>query len=223
MSEPTTCGKGSPFPLYPDSIAVMPLLYFPAASYYAIAACHGRVVVDCGIPYDKRRKETHRCDIADTRGILSLTVPIVKPDFNSRPTWSDAGISTHGQWWDKHLTALESAYGRTPYFEFYIDRLKPFFSHDTADRYRNIAALDKAINSEVCGILGLPAPEYLDGPVETDATADLRKAGFTATNQPPYYQIRQSTLGFIPNLSILDLIFNLGPESPLYLKRMSQQ
>lgn len=207
----------SPFPLSPGSNALMPLLYFPPALYYAEVARHGNLMIDCAVPYDKRRKDTHRCDIADTRGVLSLTVPVVKPDFNSRPTWNEVGISTHGQWWDKHLTALESAYGRTPYFEFYIDRLKPFFSHDTADRYGNIAALDKAVNAEICDILGLKAPTYTFGSTDCENTIDLRKENFIADNQPQYYQIRQSSLGFIPNLSILDLIFNLGPESPLYL------
>lgn len=213
----------SPFPLLPDSKAIMPLLYFPKAMFYAVVARHGEVVIDCGISYDKRRKETHRCDIADTRGVLSLTVPVVRPDFSSRPTWNDVGISTHGQWWDKHLTALESAYGRTPYFEFYIDRLKPFFSRDTADRYGNVCALDKAVNSEICDILGLPVPIYRFRPNECENASDLRNHNFIADNPAPYYQIRQSTLGFIPNLSILDLIFNLGPESPLYLKRIAQQ
>lgn len=222
MTEPTADGKRSPFPLFPDSVAVMPLLYFPTASYYAEAARHGRVVIDCGIAYDKRRKDTHRCDIADTRGQLSLTIPIIKPDYSSRPTWSEVGISTHGQWWDKHLTALESAYGRTPYFEFYIDRFKPFFSSDTAARYSNVTALDSAVNNEICHTLGLPIPLYSHKVTEKDIN-DYRDDKFIRYYQPEYYQVRKSTLGFIPNLSILDLIFNLGPEAPLYLKRMTQQ
>lgn len=222
MTEPTAIGKGSPFPLSPDSVTVMPLLYFPAAAYYAEVARHGRVVIDCGIAYDKRRKDTHRCDIADTRGPLSLTVPIIKPDYSSHPTWSEVGISTHGQWWDKHLTALESAYGRTPYFEFYIDRLKPFFLCDTAARYGNIAALDTAVNNEICRILGLPIPQYSREVTEKKVN-DYRDDKFIREYQPEYYQVRQSTLGFIPNLSILDLIFNLGPESPLYLRSMIQR
>ena len=58
---------------------ILPSLFCPAASYYAMMAEAGHVVVNTGMRFDKRRKEVHRCVIADTRGPLELTVPIAKP------------------------------------------------------------------------------------------------------------------------------------------------
>lgn len=205
--------SSSPFPLWPERVVALAPLYFPGAAYYSLIAACGKTVVDTSLPYDKRRKETHRCVIADTRGELSLTVPIEKPVFRNKPTWNDVRLSAHGEWWDKHLTAIESAYGRTPYFEFYIDRLMPFFSRETVDNYRDVVTLNKAINKEICAILSISEPVYEPAPTLI-AENDYRRTPLIRTNPPvKYHQVRQSTLGFIGDLSILDLIFNMGPEA----------
>lgn len=209
--------SSSPFPLWPERTVTLAPLYFPGVAYYSMIGACGKAVVDTSMAYDKRKKETHRCVIADTRGKLSLTVPIEKPTFSDKPTWTDVKLSSHGQWWDKHLTAIESAYGRTPYFEFYIDRLIPFFSRDTVNNYADVVTLNRAVNKEICAILNISEPVY--EPVVSFITEnDYRRTALTAAHPPvKYHQVRQSTLGFISNLSILDLIFNAGPESPRVL------
>ena len=53
--------------------------------------------------------------------MIMLTVPTVKPHTVPTPHAADVEVSDHGSWWSEHLTAMESTYGRTPYFEFYID------------------------------------------------------------------------------------------------------
>lgn len=205
--------SSGPFPLWPERIVALPPLYFPPAAYYALIAACGKACVDTTLPYDKRRKETHRCVIADTRGPLELTVPIEKPDFSRKPSWADVRLSNHGQWWDKHRTALESAYGRTPYFEFYIDRLLAFFNRDTVGNYRDVASLNRAVNREICGILSIPEPVYTISEAVTPEN-DYRRTTFKETGSPvEYYQVRRATLGFIGGLSVLDLIFNMGPEA----------
>lgn len=182
-----------------SSHTLAPLLLPPADYYLQIAA---GATVDYTQRYDKRLKGTHRYTIADTHGPLSLTIPVGHPGpaLGHNPTWGDIPLSEHGEWWGKHLTALESAYGRTPYFEFYIDRFLPLFSSDTPSRFPSVAMLVHAANRIVIPILQLDKlPAVASRPL------------------PPYPQIRQDTLGFIGNLSILDTIFNLGPETPLYL------
>jgi hypothetical protein len=174
--------------------------------------------IDYSIPYDKRDKATHRFTIADTRGPLALTVPIVKPDYSRAPSWDDVMISTHGEWWNKHLTSLESAYGRTPFFEFYIDRLRPFFSRETAQNFGTVTRLSRAANSAVCQILGLPEPSAAS-PSATMEINDLVGAPLEGPSVE-YHQIRADSLGWIPGMSVLDLIFNMGPESPLILKKI---
>ncbi len=212
----------SPLVIYPEATAVMPPRYMGSVGYYAVMARYGRVVVDAAMRYDKRQKDVHRCEIVDTRGLLRLTVPLGKPHgCGHAPIWRDALVSTHDEWWRQHLIALESAYGRTPYFEFLIDKFGEIFrSPEAWDEWPTAIDLNRSADAVVRRILGF------DNCVEYSATTalsgciDLRHADFTIAARPDYRQIRSDRLGFRPNLSILDLIFNLGPEAPLYLAEL---
>jgi len=171
--------------------------------------------MDWDTAFDKRDKATHRFTIADTRGRLDLTVPIAKP-ASSRCRWSEIGVSTHGAWWDVHRVALESAYGRTPYFEFYIDSFLPMLTVGVTDRYPRLCDLASAWDEQIADILGLirdDAREATEHDSRLEEAADLQI--------PPYRQVRASRLGFLPGLSVLDLIFNLGPESQIYLNDLA--
>lgn len=172
--------------------------------------------MDWDTAFDKRDKATHRFTIADTRGRLDLTVPIAKP-ASSRCRWSEIEVSTHGAWWDVHRVALESAYGRTPYFEFYIDRFLPMLTVGVTDRYPRLCDLASAWDEQIADILGLTRDD--SGRV-TEHDGRLREA-VVELQLPPYRQVRASRLGFLPGLSVLDLIFNLGPESQIYLNDLA--
>lgn len=192
---------------YPDLHLTLPPRLCAGVSDYALAWACGSSFQDWTRPFDKRDKDTHRFDIADTRGRLSLTVPIARP-ASSRCRWEQIEISTHGAWWDVHRVALESAYGRTPYFEFYIDRFLPMLTVGVEERYPLLRDLALAWDTQIRDILGI-AP--LSGAkTQAEPPASLPDCGI-------YRQIRADRLGFIPGLSILDLIFNLGPEAQTYL------
>ena len=105
---------------------IFPLRLFPGIGYYAAMYGCREVSFDTYARYNKADKDTHRFAIADTRGLLRLTVPVSRP--SGARTWHEINVSDHGRWWETMPIALESAYGRTPYFEFYIDRLMPLFS-----------------------------------------------------------------------------------------------
>lgn len=242
-----------------DATVALPMKYFGSVPYYALMGRYRHVIIDDTARYDKRKKDTHRMDIADTHGVKSLTVPVSRPDNVSGTLhWSDIAISRHGQWWHVVAETLASAYGRTPFFEFYIDRLRPFFAVTTPDEYPDVATLCRAVDRAVRAILGFdniveykseitPTPsvettyapilsssaELSPAPVGMHHGASAKKTTITAPTPTTsattpvisaptpavseYYQIRSDRFGFIPNLSILDLIFNLGPESPLIL------
>ncbi len=209
----------SPLVRFHDKRVILPPRFCGSVGYYALMSAYGNVTVDYDMSFNKRQKETHRTTIADTRGTLSLTVPIAKPVSMTAARWKDIKVSTHGQWWDKMLTALESAYGRTPYFEFYIDRFAPFFTPRHENECETITHLDAAIDSVIRGILGIPQ----DTPVnDNDIIDDFRHPPLPHFKTAEYYQVRQDSLGFIPGLSILDLIFNMGPESPIVLQHMTR-
>ena len=134
-------------------------------------------------------------------------------------------IYDHGKWWDGHRVALESAYGRTPFFEFYFDALLPMLTPGVEDRFPLLRDLSDAWDGGIRSKLLLPAPlSSGSDDCQPDCSdkdclfSDMESAGNIL---PSYWQVRADKLGFISGLSVLDLIFNLGPEAVIYLDRAS--
>lgn len=189
---------------------IFPLRLFPGIGYYAAMYGCREVSFDTYARYNKADKDTNRFAIADTRGLLRLTVPVSRP--SGARTWHEINVSDHGRWWETMPIALESAYGRTPYFEFYIDRLMPLFSPEPIA----VSELCLHADKEVRRILDIRA---LITDIPPGDAVYTERAG---QEFPPYWQVRAHELGFIGGLSILDLIFNLGPEAQLYLARLNE-
>ena len=197
--------------------------YLAPVQYYAHMLAADRVWVE---QHDHYMKQTYRnrCIIAGPSGRIDLTIPTVKAEGLKCPT-RDIRISDHGNWRHLHLYALESAYGNTPYFEYYRDDFVPFYER----RFEFLLDFNMALQEMVCGLIDM-APrvertaEYV---AEVPGGAlDLRevihpKLDFAVLDQHfrvvPYYQVFQERLGFLANLSIVDLLFNLGPESLILL------
>ena len=194
---------------------VLPPRYLGSVDYYAAIVAAGGGVTATGWRFDKRRKATHRCVIADTRGLLTLTVPIVKPVSLTGARWNDIIVSDHNHWWNLHITAMRSAYGRTPFYEFYEDDFMAIIN--TSADGRRLTDLDLELDALLRRLMGIgeyPVTEH-DG-IETAAPADEREAAVVK-----YYQIRSAELGFLPHLSAVDLLFNMGPESAIVLREMA--
>ncbi len=198
--------------------------YYGSVQYYATLAQYARAVIDLDLRYDKRFKSVHRCQIVDTRGELTLTVPVSRPKNEDpgekRPLrWNQITVSSQAGWWADHRVSLESAYGRTPFFEFYIDRFLPYLR----DINIPITQMDMELDKIIRAILGLETDIlYSAEDIDPAIIDDYRRNNFSPQNFPPYYQVRSAQLGFRPNLSILDLIFNIGPEAPLYLRALNE-
>lgn len=233
----------TPPPIFPDKTICLSPRLFAGIGYYALAAAYGTAVILDNSLYDKRDKEAHRYTIADTHGPVTLTMPVAKPHGIPRATWSQVGISSHGEWWHTHRVTLESAYGRTPFFEFYIDGLLPYLSSSTPTDFPSVGALDTAITAHLLSLMSIPTRviaastlpqdtlrELLSPTTQPDDDVTILRTNLYETTlrtrladpaiYPPYYQVRAHQQGFIPSLSILDLLFNLGPEAPLYLARL---
>lgn len=197
----------------------LPMRLFAPVGWYAVMAQYPCAFIDIHERYDKRNKSTHRFDIVSGEGIERLTVPVSRPEgafLSGRLCWDGVTVSAHGRWWETIPRTLATAYGRSPYFEYYIDRLMPLFAP------RPLAGCPEETLAELClradaavrAILGLPTEIVTEPPGEV---CDMRGADFAAAAQPPYYQVHAGIHGFVPGLSILDLIFNMGPEAPLLL------
>ncbi|MBQ8223754.1 MAG: WbqC family protein [Bacteroides sp.] len=199
--------------------------YLAPVHYYAKMLSADKVYIE---QYDHYLKQTYRnrCTIAGPNGELVLTIPIVKPDNVKCPT-RDIQISDHGNWRHLHWNAIESAYNHTPFFEYYKDDFRPFYER----KFRFLVDFNENLRQLVCSLIDMqPLVEYTTNyqVILPKDAYDLResihpKKDFQATDPSyhslPYYQVFQERLGFLPNLSIVDLLFNMGPESLLVLKK----
>lgn len=197
----------NPLVKYPDKQIVLPPAYCGSIYYYAAMAQYGSVAIDTSRRFNKRDKDCHRCTISGPNGLQRLTVPLEKPQEWHSTRMSDVRVSRHGEWWHVHRVAIESAYGRTPFFEYYADELMQAYTGDI----ELLVDLDGIIDRFCRSALGITS------------TADTASEIVTATPQlhdVEYYQIWASRFGFTPGLSVLDLIFNMGNEAPLVLREM---
>lgn len=131
----------------------------------------------------------------------------------------DIRISAHGNWPHLHLQALRAAYERSPFFEYYIDDLLPLYDNPAGQSLVNFNL--RALNI-ICNLLDFHPRISLSTSYEAHPSCvDLRTPTFVCEphfRPIPYYQVFQHKFGFTPNLSVLDLLFNMGPESLLMLR-----
>lgn len=205
-------GMTHPLAVRQGSAALAPRL-FGSVGWYAALASYPQAAMDFEMRYDKRLKSTHRFAIADHGVVRELTVPVSRPEggfATGRLSWADVLLSPHGRWWETIPTALESAYGRTPFFQYYAPKFEGLYREPAPGALLcDFLAQADAI---VRGILGLPQASAPD----LSQAADLRALPADLPGPCTYWQVQPGA--FIPGLSILDLIFNQGPEAPLYLK-----
>lgn len=199
--------------------------YLAPVEYYTKLLAYDRVFVE---QHDHYIKQTYRnrCTIAAPDGELALSIPTVKPDTLKCPL-RDIRISDHGNWRHLHWNAIESAYNHTPYFEYYKDDFRPFYEK----KYEFLADFNEELCRLVCSLIDLQptverTTEYR--PLPSQDEDDFRerihpKKDFRLEDPAffpqPYYQVFQERHGFLPNLSIIDLLFNMGPESLLVLQQ----
>ena len=173
-------------------------------------------------------KQTYRsrCIIATTQGTQTLSIPIEHPTSNvQRSTFNvqrikDIRISDHGNWRHLHWNALQSAYGESPFFEYYEDDLRPFFEK----RWTFLFDFNEAIREKLCELLDITPVVRFTEQYVSDHASDYREAINPKHLAPDpdfqprrYYQVYEAKHGFLPNLSIVDLLFNMGPEAIFYL------
>lgn len=197
--------------------------YLPPVEYFTKLTKYDRIVVEQCDHYCKQTYR-NRCTIASPNGPQALTVPTVKPEA-LKAEMKDIVISEHGNWRHLHWNAIEAAYNSTPFFEYYKDDFRPFYEK----RYELLSDFNRELLEMVCRLIDIePVIEYsTEYKVEMEeGETDFRevihpKKDFSVVDKEfkvkPYYQVFDSKLGFLPNMSIIDLLFNMGPESVLYL------
>lgn len=172
--------------------------------------------------HENYQKQTYRSrtHIYGANGLLALNVPVRHMGRGGveHQLMSQTMIADEFRWQREHFRSLETAYRTSPYFEFYEDTLSPIFDTPTGG---SLLDLNMETHRVVCRLLDVECSiqttsEYEKSPSET---LDLRGA-FLPKKQPlshfePYTQVFEHKNGFLPNMSILDLIFCVGGREAL--------
>ena len=195
---------------------LLPIAYLPPVSWFSLLLKHP-VRIEQHETY-QRQSYRNRCLIYSERGILPLSVPVNKPNGNHTLT-PEVKIYNDEKWYLKHWRAIQSAYEASPYFLYYKDEFKDFYN----GRFEKLFDFNMQLILKLCEIMEIHPQISFTGKFEKDPadTIDLRNT--FSPKKPPsypfpgYMQVFSSRHGFLPDLSVPDLLFNLGPESKNYL------
>ena len=209
------------------STALLQTTYFGPIQWYQKLYRYDQAMIE---QYDSYQKQTYRnrCVIATANGLQALTVPIEHSPLTSHssPLVKDLRVSDHNQWRRVHWNALQSAYSESPFFDYYADDIRPFFEK----KYEYLIDFNEAIRQTVCDLLDIqPKVEYTSSflspltatPSSFDDYREVIHAKHpkedTSFQPRRYWQVFEGKHGFQANLSILDLLFNMGNEAVFYL------
>ena len=197
--------------------------YFPPVSYVAALLQSNSIVVE---QYETFPKQTYRnrTVIATANGLLGLTVPVVRTNGNHTYT-KDMAICYNENWTLKHWRAIESAYNSSPYFLYYKDEVEVILNKQHATLIElNMDILAFVVKKLKTKKDILLSDDYVSiiGKETTDYRNIFSPKNKEAIQLPPYDQVFADRFGFQSDISILDLLFNLGPNSLGYLKEVAK-
>lgn len=201
------------------------LSYFPCIHQVIDFVIQGPVLFDPSIPF-KRSTFRNRMIISGADGPISLSIPVIGGRDIKSPI-GEVKIDYKGSWQRDHFRTLESVYGNSPFFYFYKDDLDNLYQEKPHYLFEwNRICFQWMINKS-----------KLSGPFTFSVSKDHTKASSSISdhflpknyNQPQfgpflkYPQVFEDRVGFMPNLSLLDLLFSLGPQTAEKIRSFSSK
>lgn len=197
---------------------LLPIFYLPPISWFAVfLKDENEVVLE---QFENFPKQTYRnrANIYGANGRLSLIIPTL---HTGKRVMKETEISHRENWQQLHWKSIKTAYQRSPYFEFYEEKLQKIFEFKTDSLIEfNLNALkiiQDILKTEKAYSLN---NDYVKIPLEENYREKFSAKNETEFEMEKYYQTFSDKLGFEKDLSILDLICNKGPETLTYLKNI---
>jgi hypothetical protein len=207
-----------------ENTVLLSTTYFGPIQYFTKFILYPNRLIEQFDHYSKQSYR-NRCIIYGANGALTLSIPVLKgPGQKTRVM--DIRIDYSRNWRKLHWKGIESAYNQSPFFEFYMDDIRAFLEK----KYDflldlNLELLDYLLEShEIPGKYSL-TKEYVE-----PSSGSIMDARFTIHpkldyaddmhfSAIPYAQVFSDRLGFLGNLSILDLMFNEGPNAGMIMEK----
>ena len=200
--------------------AVIEIQYLPPVAFFVVLAKYPVVWIERQEHYQKGSYR-NRCHIAGANGLLRLSIPLKKGKNEQQPI-TDTSIAYDKNWMHQHWASITSAYGNAPFFEFYAPILAPLYEQ----RWPLLYDFNYQLLETILGFLQLNVAlkqtekYHKQAPPQAD---DFRNTIHPKKpipfNLSTYPQVFMEKHGFMPNLSILDLLFCAGPQSSLILEQ----
>jgi hypothetical protein len=182
--------------------------YLPPVNYLLHVLRHQEIIIE---KHEHFVKQTYRnrCDIVTASGKLSLSIPLIKQ--GDKEFIYDKKISYAEDWQKQHWRTIVSAYKNSPYFEFFEDEFKPFYENE----FESLLDYNTKLLQTILHILRIKKQLNFSTQFDTDPASNLDLRNLSEVTKDiqivkPYYQVFSHRLGFMPNVSCLDALFNIG-------------
>lgn len=202
---------------------LLELHYLGSVPYYSKFLLHPQVWVE---QHENYRKGSfrNRCHIATANGVLPLSIPLLKGKHQQAPI-REVKVDNQSNWQQQHWRSIKTAYGNSPFFEYYAQEIAALYEQSHSYLFDFcwsahqllMQLLQLAPSVAFTDAYALQAP-----PDVVDFRHQLLPKNYTHYQDShykalPYPQVFEDRQGFLPNLSILDLLFCTGPETPALL------
>lgn len=191
---------------------IFPTAYFGSIAYYKSLFSFPSILIEGNENFVKQSLR-NRCDIQSSNGVQQLSVPVMKINGSKTKT-KDIMLSYDTDWQKNHWKSIQSAYSSSPYFEHYEDEVKNLIFNTES----TLLKFNKTIHETISNWLGIETAINFTDEFDMELSKEMnfrnkfdKNSSIDLSEFKHYTQVFENEIGFIPNLSILDAIFALGP------------
>ena len=195
---------------------LLPISYLGPVSYYSTLLKSEEIFIEAKEHFVKQSVR-NRCVILSANGVQKLSIPKERKS-SDKTLITDIKISNTQNWQKLHWQSLISSYNSSPFFEYYKDNLEEFYLNPQLNLFDFNVKLTETILSFLQTEKQIKfTSEFSDN---FDGV-DFRNHTFKNNNMEKYEQVFADKIEFQSDLSVVDVLFNLGPETTSYLQRQS--